>query len=333
MSSRSALASRRAHRLQRVLGWAALVMLLVVLGVFLALNLRPSIQQYVVAGDAGPQNVAPRAVWLGVSTILIVDGETRILIDGYFSRPGLGSLLFGAIEPDARRIDAALARANIDRLDAIFVAHSHFDHALDVGILAKKTGAVVWGSPSTGNIAIGQGLNPSRIKLLTSSVPVSIGSVSVLPISVPHSPDPLFPGKVAAPLTFPAKASELREGGNFSFLVRLRDRSILIVPSANFKPGALRGQRADIVFLSIGALGNQSDAFRRTYWDETVRATGARLVVPIHWDDFTRPLDQPIVTMPYLADRVDRAMEDVFQRGRQDTVRVTLPQLYQPIAL
>ena len=40
------------------------------------------------------------ARFFGVSTILLSDGNTAIMTDGFFSRPGAGKLLFGKIAPD-----------------------------------------------------------------------------------------------------------------------------------------------------------------------------------------------------------------------------------------
>ena len=39
----------------------------------------------------------------------------------------------------------------------MFIAHSHHDHALDVAYIAKRTGARVYGSDSTLNLARGEG--------------------------------------------------------------------------------------------------------------------------------------------------------------------------------
>ena len=44
------------------------------------------------------------ARFFGVSTILLDDGNTAIMTDGFFSRPAAGKLLFGRIAPDKDRI-------------------------------------------------------------------------------------------------------------------------------------------------------------------------------------------------------------------------------------
>ena len=69
--------------------------------------------------------------------------------------------------------------------------------------------------------------------------------------------------------------------------------SWLIVGSAGFIEGGLEGFRADTVFLGTGALGSQTDAYRETYWRETVGRIGARRIIPIHWDSLTGPIEGP----------------------------------------
>lgn len=72
--------------------------------------------------------------------------------------------------------------------------------------------------------------------------------------------------------------------------------------SANFRPGALRGVDADVVYLGVGNLGRRPAGFVRAYWDEVVVTTGARRVVLVHWDDFFLGLHRPLRPMPYVMD-------------------------------
>ena len=105
--------------------------------------------------------------WLGITTLLFDDGETQILVDGTFSRPGLFDLLSQRrIYSDAATINAALAEFRINRLAAIIPVHSHFDNAMDAGFVANRTEAVVLGSESTANIASGAGVPVSQYQIL-----------------------------------------------------------------------------------------------------------------------------------------------------------------------
>src|SRR5688572_6941658 len=86
------------------------------------------------------------ATLFGVSTILLDDGKTRLLIDGFFSRPSLLSLGLGRLRPNRRRIARALSFGGAANVAGVFVSHSHYDHAMDAPTVASITGATVYGS-------------------------------------------------------------------------------------------------------------------------------------------------------------------------------------------
>jgi len=46
----------------------------------------------------------------GISTLLVSDGETKFMTDGFFSRPSIFKILFGKVEPDTADIHWALDR-------------------------------------------------------------------------------------------------------------------------------------------------------------------------------------------------------------------------------
>ena len=75
------------------------------------------------------------------------------------------------------------------------------------------------------------------------------------------------------------------------------------------------------------------EAFRfylPAYLAEVADAVGATRIVPVHWDDFTRPLDEPLRPMP-VAVRLDTFFSDM-QRLRPDLAVQTL-ELNRPVAL
>lgn len=233
--------------------------------------------------------------FFGTSTVLLSDGSNAIMTDGFLSRPSWLHLLFGRLESSEKELDFALGQANVKKVDAILVAHSHRDHAMDSGLVAQKTGATVHGSESTLNIARGQQTPENQLHLLRPGQPLLIGNFKITAYETPHSPEPINIGFIDHPLHAPAKLSEYKLGENFSFLMEHRLGNVLIVPSANYKPHAFDGVRASVVVLGIGALGKQSAEFTERYWDEVVRKTGAKLVLPVHWDDFARSLREPLV--------------------------------------
>ncbi|MFE7623939.1 MBL fold metallo-hydrolase [Streptomyces sp. NPDC057509] len=270
---------------------------------------------------------APRAVFLGVSTLLLDDGETAILTDGFFSRPGLLRMRFGRLRPDPARIAAGLRRGGIDRLDAVFVVHSHYDHALDSPQVAAATGARLIGSPSTRNIARGQGFPDDRFQLAATGEPFAVGAFTLTALPARHSPGDLAPGRIDRPLRPPVRATDYRTGDCYTLHVSHGARELLIHASAHTLPGALAGHRAETVYLGIGALGHQSEAFREEYWHRLVTGTGARRVVPIHWDDFFRPLDRPLRPFRAFLDDFPATMDFLTRAADRTDVRLALPAL------
>jgi L-ascorbate metabolism protein UlaG (beta-lactamase superfamily) len=284
------------------------------------------------AGEAA--SGAVQVTYLGTTTLLFDDGETQLMVDGFFSRPPLPKVVASEIETDTAAVDAALSRAKIDRLKALFVAHSHYDHALDIVYVARRTNATLYGSESTLNIGRGGGLSEPQMVLYEPGKEVAVGRFKVIVLPSKHSPS--IPGVnddlgevIDAPLRQPAKATEYKEGGSFDLLIQYDEHSILVKPSANWIEGALDNTRAEVLFLGTGTLANQPDAFQNSYYDQTVARVRPRLVIPIHWDNFFLPLSDRLAP----AADTPRGFEFLIGRLAADGIRFTVMQGYQRVIL
>lgn len=253
---------------------------------------------------------APRleVTFLGTTTVMLKAGKSTVMTDGYFSRPSIGHLLFTRLEPNEARIEDALTKGNVGDLKAVFVAHSHHDHAMDSAKVACKKKALLVGSASTRNIAVAEGFPEERIVIPELKRATTYGAFEVTVFDALHSPNPLRPGTIDTSFTVPAHVFSYKEGGSYTFLVSHPSGKVLIQPSANFIEGALDHIRADVVFLSIGRLGLQDLAFARDYWRHVVKATEAKLVIPTHWDDIALPLSKPLGYGRRLIDDAEGAM-------------------------
>ncbi|WP_067430357.1 MBL fold metallo-hydrolase [Nocardioides jensenii] len=291
---------------------------------------RPDIDRYADRFDVPPAAGDLSVTFLGVSTLLITDGETSLMTDGFFSRPSLPKVALRPLTPDDARIDASLNRAGVDRLAAVLPVHSHFDHAMDSAVVAERTGAKLVGGSSTMNIGRGHGLPASRLDQVAPDEDRTYGDFTVTLIESHHCPPDRFPGPIDAPLPTPARASAYRCGEAWSTLVRhASGPSMLVQGSAGFVPGALDGREAEVVYLGVGQLGIQSADYLRSFWEETVRAVGARRVVLIHWDDFFRPLDRPLRALPYAGDDLDVTMRVLGALADADGVALHLPTVWR----
>jgi len=294
---------------------------------------RPDIGRYADRFDVTPAAPdAPLSVtWLGVTSMLIDDGSSALMTDGYFSRPGLARVALGKVSPSAARIDGCLARAGARELAAVIPLHSHIDHALDSAVVADRTGAVLVGGESTANVGRGHGLSGDRVIVAAPGAALSLGAYDVTLIESRHCPPDRFPGVITAAVVPPVRASAYKCGEAWSALVahRASGRSLLIVGSAGFIPGSLAGHTAEVVYLGIGQLGVQARQYLIDYWNETVRAVGASTVVLTHWDDFFSPLSKPLRALPYAGDDLDVTMRVLSELAETDGVGLHLPTVWR----
>jgi L-ascorbate metabolism protein UlaG (beta-lactamase superfamily) len=269
--------------------------------------------------------------WAGVTTLLVDDGASAVLTDGFFSRPDLLRVGVRTIAPSAARVTDALGRLGVQRLDAVLPVHTHFDHALDSALVAERTGAVLVGGDSAAQVGFGHGLPADQVQTVASGAAVTLGSYRVTLIESGHCPPDRYPGRIDAPVVPPVRVSAYRCGEAWSLLLEhgRTGRSMLIVGSAGYRAGALAGRHADVVYLGVGQLGLQPRSYIVDYWTETVRAVGARRVVLIHWDDFFRPLGRPLRALPYAGDDLDVSMRVLTELAAEDAVPLHLPTLWE----
>lgn len=270
------------------------------------------------------------ARFLGTSSLLLQDGDTAILHDGFVTRPRQIRVVLGHIRPDTRRVGDVVDSLGHTPLAAVFTSHSHYDHAMDSPIFAKLTDAVLVGSGSVANVAYGVGLDSGRIRVVEDGDTMRFGKFRLTFVESMHGPGDMAPGTIPTPLVPPAHARAWKTGATYSVLVEHGDRTILIHGSAGYRPGALQGRCADVVYLGIALLGKQTDEFVDAYWNEVVRATGARRVILVHWDDFFRSLDEPLVPMRNGLDPTEKGLRHILYRAAADGVQVVLPVAWQP---
>lgn len=261
---------------------------------------RPEVAQldWPVASSTSESAERVTVTWLGITTLLFDDGETQLLVDGTFSRPGLFDLLSQRrVHSDAATINAALAEFRINRLAAIIPVHSHFDHAMDAGFVANRTQAVVLGSESTANIARGADVPVSQYQILADGETRQFGRFTIKLIESRHAPigfgdGPPLSGTIDKPLTQPAPIRHWREGGTWSVLISHPKGTALVQGSGGFVEGALAGETADVVMLGVAGLASLGPRYVGEYWRETVVSTKATRVFPVHYEDFTQPFGE-----------------------------------------
>jgi L-ascorbate metabolism protein UlaG (beta-lactamase superfamily) len=277
-----------------------------------------------------------KVTFFGTSTLLFDDGKSQIMVDGFFSRPSVSKVAFGKIRSNEKLIKTIIQQYHLERLKAIFVCHSHYDHAMDAPLLCKLTGAKLYGSSSTLNLGKGEKLADDAMRFFEPGKKISIGAYSVTIVNSKHTPpfklfgksnatDPHHPN-IDAPLRQPAHAEKYIEGGTFDVYIEHNNKRFLVKASTNYLAGALQFYPCDVLFLGTAMLGIQPADFQQQYYDETVKATGAKMVIPIHWDNFMRPLSKPLVALPNISDNVEAGLQFLLNKTKAEHVDFRLLQ-------
>lgn len=234
-----------------------------------------------VRGPAPPaQKPHPTLTYLGVAGWQINDGDQVLLVDPYFSR--LDPEDSDVLRPD----EAAIVAHTPAHALAILVEHTHYDHVLDVPVIAKRTGARVVGTRSTLNVMRAAGLAEPLLTLARDGDTLQIGPFTVQVVAGLHSLTGQASSEVPANVTWPMTAAQYGEGGTFDYLVTVEGRRVLFIGSANFVEDKVRGLHPDVAAIGVGLRDKVPD-----YTCRLMRALDAPpLVFTNHFDAHKKPL-------------------------------------------
>jgi L-ascorbate metabolism protein UlaG (beta-lactamase superfamily) len=227
-------------------------------------------------------------------------------------------MLFGSVRPDRE-----LIAEKIPRCDFVLVTHAHVDHLMDVPTVIRNTGATALGSANTCRLLAVSGVPAAQVREVGVGDALTLGSFRVEVLPAEHvtlwgwRP---FSGPLPPDLRPPLRARDYRMDGCFSFLIRAGGRRLLHRP----------GPAVPAEVLTLDPLGTRSQT------EALVRRVRPRVVIPVHWDDFGRPLSRPVRPMvaptgkaiPPLR-RIDLAR---FGRMIEETApetRVLLPEIFR----
>ena len=248
-----------------------------------------------------------KITFFGTTTLLFDDGKDQILFDCHFTRPSLLKYIGGSEATDEKLVDEMIEKHHIDRLEAIFVSHTHHDHVMDAPYMAKRTGAKVYGTSSAANVCKGGNVPEDQIGVFKAGDTFQVGDYEITILKSLHSKPTVLNNDLGqtidAPLVQPEKLRNYKEGGSYDFYVRHKEKTYLIRPSFNYIEGQLDGYKADVLFLGVAGLAKADEKTEETFFKETVEKVSPKLIVPLHWDNFFSRLDRPTVGMPSLIEK------------------------------
>lgn len=217
--------------------------------------------------------------WLGVAGLELRTAGRALLVDPYLTRLPLHRLWFGRVEPDR-----ALVRQIVEQADFVLVTHAHFDHLFDVPEVVRQTGAIALGSPNVCRLLSATGVPAGRVREIGAGDRLTLGDCTVEVLPAQHLTvfkRPLLVGSLPVDLKPPLRAWDFRMDACFSFLIEVSGIRLLDWTSERTQPAV----PADGLLVKAGKSAD--------YYCSLLAAVRPRFVVPVHWDDYFRPLSRP----------------------------------------
>jgi L-ascorbate metabolism protein UlaG (beta-lactamase superfamily) len=216
--------------------------------------------------------------WLGTAGIELALRDLMIVIDPYFSRVPIWKLLLGRVTPNHRAI-----AERIQRCDLLLITHAHFDHIMDVPEIVRNTGATAVGSPNSCGLLEALGVSQNKTREVNAGDQISVGEVRIEVRQARHPRIPGFsPGPLHPDIRPPLRASSYRMDHCYSFLISVNGIRLLTDPGARPDDAVA----ADVLFVHPGK--------DNEYYKSLLRLVKPRITIPVHWDDFFRPLSEPL---------------------------------------
>ncbi len=252
-----------------------------------------------------------RVTWLGTAGFALEFDSHVLLLDPYLTRASLSRCVWAPL-----RADEALARRLVPRADAIILSHTHFDHALDVPVIARKTGARVFGSRSALHLCRSFGLPDTQLECVEPEAGGAPREAAVGPFRLrfwPSAHSAFFfgrvplPGDIADCTDVPMRTEAYRCGAVFGAEIEVGGRRLFHVGSAELVEQRWRVAPVD---LALACVAGWTTTER--YPERLVAALSPGAVLLHHWDNFLHNIDLtaralPAMRFAALVDRLDAA--------------------------
>ncbi|MCK4964336.1 MAG: MBL fold metallo-hydrolase [Dehalococcoidia bacterium] len=258
--------------------------------------------------------------WTGAAGLEFTHNGQTILIDPYHSRLGKLKVFFGRLTPDIRAIEGYSEKLP-GNLSAIIVGHTHFDHALDIPEFSKHLDGPLVGSLSLENLMARHGM-PSRVTVCEGSKRIDLpGNAALTMIPSMHGLAVFgitLSGDIDPSGQCPLRFSQYRHGAVYMPKLEMGGKTFMHAGSANFIESELGGHHCDVLFMCVS--GWKKNPAYTTSFLEILKP---KIIVPIHFDDFTAPLRPGLKppTMPFVD--LDGFLKSLRQSAPDIEIRVS----------
>jgi L-ascorbate metabolism protein UlaG (beta-lactamase superfamily) len=262
--------------------------------------------------------------WLGVAGLELTLERELLAVDPFLTRPSFLSVCLNRLQPDE-----TLVKQTFHKCQFILVTHAHYDHLMDVPAIALKTGAPVYGSQNTCDLLKTCGVPREKVHKVDPGDLLELGAFHVKVLQTEHNQLPGFKsGSLKPVLKPPLRAYEYRMDTNYGFQIECQKLRTLVW-NGKSPEGA---EPADVLFVNA--------VETVPFYETLIKTVNPVLVIPLHWDNFFRPLSKPIRPFlrlthrflpPFKFFRLDDFAEMMHQVAPR--TRVLIPEVFQPYTL
>lgn len=252
--------------------------------------------------------------WLGVAGYRLSYEGYVLYIDPYVSRVPLSAVLSKRPALADLALHERLLGRETGKVVGILLGHTHFDHAIDVPLLAQRWDTRAYGSRSLRKLMELYGLSeratevvPKRSYQLgpfeVSFVP-SLHSKLLLGYKVP------FDGEFSCESLDALSPPAYRCGDIYGIRIAVANTTLYHQGSANLIDDEVPRGGVDIFLAGIAGR-----SFTPDYWARILPRLEPKVIVASHFDDFFRPADGPLgfstnVNLAALPGEVEKVSRD-----------------------
>ena len=253
--------------------------------------------------------------WLGTAGYRLTYQGHTLLIDPYLTRIPLRATLRRAPALADPVLHERFLSRGTGSVVGILVGHTHFDHAIDVPVLARTLDTTAFGSDSLTRLMGLYGLRERAVEVAPHR-PYELGPFTVRFVPSLHSKLLLgykvpFDGALSCEHLDALWPAQYKCGAVYGIRIEVGGTSLYHQGSANLIDDEVPPDGADIFLAGIAGR-----SFTEDYWSRILRRLRPATVVANHFDDFFRPLSAPLgfstnVNLSALPDEISAVSRDI----------------------
>ncbi len=230
--------------------------------------------------------------WLGVASFLLSDGETKILLDPAWTRPGVLQWMgLKQFKSDQKLVDKVLEKIDVKKLDAVLVTHSHFDHIVDAAYVARQTGAIFYTDKNFEKIAKANPWANLFTKPLEVNKTFEVGKFRITAYQRDHAPligsIDFVPGDV--PKDFNFGFWDYKAGRTWIYLIE-HPEGVILFHNTHDDDQDLKNYRPDVTSIDVliqGVTKSDTDPLVNGY----AKTLKPKVFIANHFDNFLVDFD------------------------------------------